>query len=290
MLGTPDPRERRILSDLTTPDASERRILSDLTTPSPVQAPQVLGAGGERRRALGVQRFSLRSRRSAPYSPRCVLQPGAKTLLSLEPSIAHAVHATHAHPPASGSSAVRLELCNCSWKQPLSLGEPRLCQKNTEDHVEYWLLESLGSRYASERQAERQRAGGGLFPPEPGVNLASLAAQQKVDVYFILQPEKETVVGYVALQKSPRDTSATTHQLFQVYVDPRFRRQAFATNALRVLLAGTSEVCVLSPCPVLPGLLAKLGFDCHSDPSAGGAAPDANAIFCRSCPLDQNHD
>lgn len=141
-----------------------------------------------------------------------------------------------------------VKLCSCSWKGTLEPSRPRLCLQNTDEHDEYRLLEAMSRRFTVERAEQ-----GDLAHPE----VARMAASQELQVHFILEPVREVVVGYVALQMAP---SGAQQLLHQVYVEPECRRMGFATTALQLVLAKTSVVALASPSPAAILIMEKVGF------------------------------
>jgi GNAT superfamily N-acetyltransferase len=124
-----------------------------------------------------------------------------------------------------------------------------LCQRDTEEHPEFGLLEAMGRRFRQETGALPLAVG------TPGV--AGRACLQEIEVHFILQPDglSDTVVGYAAFsheeqaQGRPLDAAMgpgglALPELVQLYVEPEFRRRGVATAALGVLLARRNAVLV----------------------------------------------
>jgi len=213
------------------------RALGDLTnTPSPVSLRTFTPP------ATSVQRFSLRSRRALATRPHPYGARGAPPgklpheQLTIPPSVVG----------CTGEGLVRI--CPCSWQRALIPSNARLCQRDTEEHAEFLLLEAMGRRY-------REEVGGALPssrrhrpPPGEGANVPSVAgraALQQLEVHFILQPSADTntVVGYAAF--CPEDElHPERRELYQLYVEPEFRRQGVATAALGVLLARRTALLV----------------------------------------------
>jgi GNAT superfamily N-acetyltransferase len=206
------------------------RTLNDLTnTPSPVHFRASVPP------ATSVQRFLLRSRRAArvshPYGGTGIAEAAAAyPLLKMPPGV------------ACCSTEDLVRICPCSWQRALAPGRQRLCQRDTEEHPEFRLLETMGRRFRQEI---------GALPMAVGTpSIAGRASLQHLEVHFILQPDgrSDTVVGYVALSsegdahdrplglvRAPGGTSFL--EFVQLYVEPEFRRRGVATAALGVLLA-----------------------------------------------------
>lgn len=68
--------------------------------------------------------------------------------------------------------------------------------------------------------------------------LPEKASLQELQVHFIIQPESDMVVGYVAIKPPSIDGPFTLPVLLQCYVDAEYRQRGMASGALRVLLAG----------------------------------------------------
>jgi len=232
----------------------ERKPLVDVTpapVPRPASRPSCSRSLQRAQSGLFLQRFTLKSRRSAPY-PEVAVRPGAAAV----------------KPPnrllRSGELPVALvKLCSCSWDCKLEVSRPRLpCRLDTDEHDEYRLLEAMSRRFAAERAAQGDMA-------EPDV--ARSAADQKLQVHFILEPIQEVAVGYIALRNAGVGTKQFLHQ---VYVEPECRRMGFATTALRLILAKASAVGLASRLPLASLLMERVGF---TDVRAGAQEIHADA-------------
>jgi len=281
-------RDRGVRRDMeVTPVRSDRDLrlpLSDVTPPplSPLRAPRGHNSQAQLSRvetAASVQRFSLRSRRSAPYAEVAV-QPGSDCL---KPP--NRLHMSCEFPAAA------VKLCACSWASTLKQNERRLCERNTDEHDEYRLLEAMSYRFAMERASERETV---------ETNLAKKAAAQDLEVHFILAPTQDVVSGYIAIDKTSPALSNTALgeeefcvqpelSLRQIYVEPECRRMGFATVALKLILAKTSIVALPSPSPEAVQLMERVGFRdsrriyTEGSPELGSPARGIN--FYRASPL-----
>eukprot|EP00930_Biecheleria_cincta_P005689 TRINITY_DN106618_c0_g1_i1.p1 TRINITY_DN106618_c0_g1~~TRINITY_DN106618_c0_g1_i1.p1 ORF type:complete len:291 (-),score=42.95 TRINITY_DN106618_c0_g1_i1:35-907(-) len=260
---TPGPRERRQPFLDLTPSPTGRRGRPD----------QLLGSPD----ATCVQRFSLRSR-SHPYAQdvRSLLQPGR---VNLKPP-----------PDLVERFETVIKLCRCSWTKRLESNHKRICERPTDDHEEFWLLDSMSRAFYGE-QAELE--GGEALLTQEQMQVAVKATMSLLDVSFIIEPGHDTVLGYAALRKagvaaipvplsspvsavsrSGTSTPATEGSipvrpptpgvpmvLSQLYVTSQFRRRGIATAALRVLLAEKNSVAV-EPAQAhqVRSLVRRLGF------------------------------
>lgn len=99
------------------------------------------------------------------------------------------------------------------------------------------------------------------------------ACLNELDVYFIIQAESDTAIGYVALAPlvkrddvgTPEYSQASSKRalpiLAQIYVEPDYRRRGVAFAALRVVLAGCRTVAVGMEVPgECERLLGRLGL------------------------------
>jgi len=249
-------------------------------TPTPPAAP---GAALQHRPTVIVQQFSLKSRRAQPYPCGVVpLTPGDRCL----------------KPPkgiASQLPSAFVKLCSCSWQGTLRVDRPRLCERTTAEHDEYFLLDKMCWQFAAERWGDA-----GMARP-----VAGAACLQELEVHFILEPLEKIVVGYVAFRRGTgpaadattslsdtrqglaplADTNARSGYLVgsdaevsddvysdaaplaqevptlvQIYVVPDSRRQGLAVAALGVLLAGRNAVIVEMATPAVAKQLLRLGF------------------------------
>lgn len=240
---TPDRPKRVPLGDVTPPPVLP--ILNRRNANSALQQLDRRGTDDSRQLKrqqtdINLQRFTLRSRRSTPY-PEVAGQPTVKAL-----SPVNSLRRSSELPVAL------VRLCNCTWRGPLVAGKSRLCQQDTEDHDEYRLLEAMVRRFSIERQSQGEQA---------STNVARLAADQKLQVHFILEPMQEVVIGYVAVEKvNTTKECATELRLHQVYVEKECRKMGFATTALRSILGRGSAVLLEAPTPAAALLMDKIGF------------------------------
>lgn len=163
-----------------------------------------------------------------------------------------------------------VNICDCTADPSLGDGRRRLCRRATDDHDEFRLLQVMNSRFIAD-----SRSGGEA--------IATKACQKEVDVFFILDPDSSTVVGYAAMvpdfdhgiipatgdscpyddEIARRVASAATGPLpllSQLFVEQNARRQGLATATLRVLLAGRTAVAVESPSLATAKAMLRLGF------------------------------
>lgn len=290
--GTPPPLRKRVLEDLTnTPppppitwsrDGLAVEVAAGIARGGQPAASagrlSTRGGGSARTTTTSVQRFSLKSRRThmllwgSGHAPAL-----AHRELRLPPRLAKHLHV----------NVVRI--CSCSWPggSAAARRSPRrrkLCEQSTQDHQEYWLLEAMNRRLIEE-------CGGGA------VRVTDKACLQEMEVYFIVQPDTETAIGYVALRRQAQSAAPTPESagsaeravcllLVQLYVDPDFRGSGSATATLRVLLSGLRSVCV--PAAVAPRygrMLGHLGFHAAGLSAAEGTDDGRRqAIFRRSMP------
>jgi len=273
-------------SSVATPTRPPNRPLGDLTnTPSPL--PEVRRSGEPRRRdddagtvsTAVVQRFSLKSRRVGPK------EQGSNRALSRQGSETYKVAAEvlWTTPQFSFCSLGQVRICPCS--QHVQAEGPRLggnagfearrlCQRDTEDHCEYRLLEVMSRSFVAE------------CGHTPSVrSLAAVASLHELEAYFIVKPSSDLVIGYAAIRPAvPSRAGRYTPTLEEVFVDLDFRRCGVATAALRVLLAGQSSVA-LGKTPdhaVEPtrGLLRGLGFSEHGSLVFVRSSSDGNCTSC----------
>jgi hypothetical protein len=201
--------------------------------------------------------------------------------------------------------------CSCSWQKPACITPGtgrRLCGQNTDEHDEYLLLEAMSRRFLAERRAHGElleldvasmaasqasitssesfdgEAESSAKDEASQSNVALLAACQKLEVHFILEPSQEVVIGYIAVEKArdPSPQSAVKELVLrQVYVEPECRKAGYATAALKMIFSNTSVVAVASPTAAACQLLGKVGFTKRLD-----TEDDSNLIsFHRAQPL-----
>lgn len=258
---------RSPLADVTPPPVSPPGAPRGSGGPSASVDPEQFWCDGDA--GLSLQRFSIRSRRSAPY-PQVPVRPGVDCLKP-PPRLARS---------GELNPGAMVKVCSCSWEGPLKPSQKRLCARDTEEHDEYRLLQAMSRRFA----LERARDGEGAEP-----EVARMASSQKLEVHFILEPSQEVVVGYVALQKAQLASNQEQLRLHQIYVEPECRKTGYAATALRLILAKTSSVAL--PATPLPGIIAlmdRVGFTDSrlllpaGAPELGDGASWIN--FCRATP------
>lgn len=203
---------------------------------------------------IAVQRFTLVSR-GAPPAKR--------------PKVQHEV--LLAPPRVAAQLGEEVQVCKCSQCDRSGLKRrmsgTRLCRRNTEAHPEYALLLSMCERFGAESSDHSAHT------------LVGEACCREKSAYFILGPES-TTVGYVAAelaanrrvrmgQSSVMSDAGDTPgpgagdnvpTILQVYVEPEYRRQGFATEALGLLLRDHDSVRVDSPSLPVLCILEKQGF------------------------------
>ncbi|CAJ1354473.1 unnamed protein product [Effrenium voratum] len=228
-------RKRAALVDLngTALNASRRR----LREADPEEQPE---------EKVAVQRFTLVSR-GAPPAKRGKFE---HQLLRVPPR-------------ASAQLGPEVHICRCSDCDKHGvrrrLSGRRTCRRDTESHPEYALLLNLTDRF----EAECAREGEGL--------VHEVCCREK-SAYFILGPGS-TTVGYVAAEvaanrkvarrvqdPSGHDDDDKVPVVTQIYVEPEFRNQTYATQALQLLLREHSEVRVDAPSDAVCHILERLGF------------------------------
>lgn len=179
-----------------------------------------------------------------------------------------------------------------------------MCDRGTDEHSEYGLLEEMSRRYGQDVGAPP------LLVGAPSV--ARKAALQELEVHLVLQPDSEadTVVGYIAFSsKEDRVQEAgdvLPAELIELYIEPDFRRRGIATAALAVLLARQDVVRMraaagdrgdedlaggaLGPGRIAAQVLARLGFRRDfGGASAVGLGAD-QALYRRGRPLFDGTD
>ena len=175
---------------------------------------------------VSVQRFTLVSRGAPPVRR----QTAQHELLRVPPR-------------DSASLGDEIHVCRCSDCDKHGvrrrLSGRRTCRRDTESHPEYCLLLNLTDRF--EEECHRENA-----------DLVNEACCREKSAFFILGPGS-TAVGYVAaevaanrkvrgLQESDHDDR--TPFVTQIYVEPEFRKQGYASQALFLLLRDHGEVKV----------------------------------------------
>lgn len=261
---------RVALGEVGTPRPARKRVLEDVTnTPPPLAGPTSLGrlaAQAASFAATSVQRFSLKSRQA-----RCV-GSNAVALSHLSLRIP---------PRISGDISGPVVLCHCSWQPGLRGGRRRLCQQDTEDHQEFRLLEVLSSRFMAESGSR-------------AVLVTHEACRQNLEVYFVIQPDSDIAVGYIAFRNFGHQLGASKplSAITQIYIEPDYRRRGMAAAALRVLLAGREHITVeaLAASPDMPPavssqmhrLLRRLGFEaCGASVEASGEDDSQYVLYSR---------
>jgi len=254
-LGAMEQLDGPLTEASSTPRPPRKRVLEDMTnTPAAVMGPSHGGqapaiARAARLAATSVQRFSLKSRRVGTGSGTNYTKLSCPSL-TLPPRIA-------------GEIPGPVMLCHCSWAPGLASGRRRLCQQNTEDHAEFRLLEVMNSRFIEES---------GMT----AVLITHKACFQELEVFFVIQPDSDTVVGYVAFRNFGTSPSGMDRALrpitalSQIYIEPDYRKRGMAAAALRVLLAGRGVLAVeampaapdapLTVASPMHRMLERLGF------------------------------
>merc|ERR1719272_1733788 len=207
---------------------------------SPPRTPQSLEGSASPTATASVQRFSLRSRSARLRVPKNV---GAVSCRRLQ---------LPAHLRNDACQCVRI--CDCTADPCLGVGRRRLCKQATDDHDEFRLLELLNSRFIADCRS------GGTF-------IATRASLSEINIFFILEPLSNAVMGYAAIVPAcehgilpggggqhiddlagvTEATSGRLPLLSQLFVEPQARRKGLATAALRVLLAGQKAAVVACP-------------------------------------------
>lgn len=193
---------------------------------------------------VSVQRFTLVSRGAPPVRR----QTAQHELLRVPPR-------------DSASLGDEIHVCRCSDCDKHGvrrrLSGRRTCRRDTESHPEYCLLLNLTDRF--EEECHRENA-----------DLVNEACCREKSAFFILGPGS-TAVGYVAaevaanrkvrgLQESDHDDR--TPFVTQIYVEPEFRKQGYASQALFLLLRDHGEVKVDGPSDIVSHILKGQGFLC----------------------------
>lgn len=244
---------RSSLSTTATPESSRTRRQE----PTPPRAKRSRKSFASSASNVMVQQFSLRSRLAdsghsrAPTSKSDGPAPTSCRNILVQP----------------GETSLRfnslVQLCPCSWHPNLSHGQPRpLCQRNTEEHDEHALLDTLCRRLAAE-------CGVSVAP-----TLARDACLRKRDVHFIISPlcptenvkTESPVVGYIATRsdlvslQSEAVVDAPLLVISQLFVEREFRGRGLAKGTLTMLLNRKSVLGLDAVTPDLEGLLRSIGF------------------------------
>ena len=171
---------------------------------------------------VSVQRFTLVSRGAPPVKR------------------GQAQHELLRVPPRdSATLGDEIHVCRCSECDKHGvrrrLSGRRTCRRDTEAHPEYCLLLNLTDRFEEECQREN-------------ADLVNEACCREKTAFFILGPGS-TAVGYVAAEvaanrKLRDDSDDKTPLVTQIYVEPEFRKQGYASQALALLLRDHGEVKV----------------------------------------------
>lgn len=266
------PRQSRPLGDIT----SEITNTPCKSTAQRSRGPVTTISGSVA--TSGIQRFSLRSRSATGRRSSIGREAAAVTGIDsnnsvFEPTTMPTCSARLLRvPPRFGGFDMYprpgVRICDCSADPGLRVGHRRLCKRDTHEHEEMQLLEAMNRKFIKDC-----RTG--------GESIASRACLQEMEVFFILEPSSDTVVGYVALKPHTEHgitpgsgglncssdvlEAATTIPrqiplVAQLYVEPGWRRQGFATGALRVLLAGRDAVVADTPSLHAARAMLALGF------------------------------
>ena len=191
---------------------------------------------------VSVQRFTLVSRGAPPVRR----QPAQHELLRVPPR-------------DSASLGDEIHVCRCSDCDKHGvrrrLSGRRTCRRDTESHPEYCLLLNLTDRF--EEECHRENA-----------DLVNEACCREKSAFFILGPGS-TAVGYVAAEVAANrkvrglqefDQDDRTPYVTQIYVEPEFRKQGYASQALSLLLRDHGEVKVDGPSNIVSHILEGQGF------------------------------
>lgn len=272
----------RMLSDITdiTNTPEPRRDQNDAAARSFIFTPEPAGnspAGAMERRldlawgTSSVQRFTLRSRSARQYRGGAGVSAAALGLTKeFDFKFCPASKKLGLPPRLRRWGDHPVHICGCSADPTLSPGTRRLCQRETNEHDEFKLLEEMNRCFINDCQV------GGEF-------IISRACLLQMDCHFIVEPRSDTSLGYVALVHStdhgvmPGDGHLTPSAvsvnvatemaqqrlpvLTQIYVEKEARRQGLASAALRVLLAGYNAVVVDSPALPIGRAMLRLGFE-----------------------------
>lgn len=178
---------------------------------------------------VSVQRFTLVSRGAPPIKRR---QAAQHELLRVPPRDA-----------ATLGDEIHVCCCSDCDKHGVRrrLSGRRTCRRDTEAHPEYCLLLNLTDRF--EEECHRENA-----------DLVNEACCREKSAFFILGPGS-TAVGYVAAEvvanrkvRRQQDPDGSDGQddrtpfVTQIYVEPEFRKQGYASQALSLLLRDHGEV------------------------------------------------
>lgn len=201
---------------------------------------------------VAVQRFTIVSR-GAPPAKRQKAEHGV--LL--------------APPRVAAQLGGEVQVCRCSECDKNGvrrrMSGTRRCRRDTESHPEYALLLAMIEHFEAECL---DRVGQS--------ELISEACCREKSAYFILGPGS-TAVGYVGAElESNRRVRRTVESMsdagdlaagddkvptiLQLFVEPEFRGQGYASEALGLLLRDHDMVRVDDPAPVLLRILGRLGF------------------------------
>ena len=200
-------RKRAALVDLNGSVSRRRLQQSD-----PLELPE---------QKISVQRFTLVSRGAPPVRRKA------------------AQHGLLRAPPGAQLGEAFIEVCRCSECDREGVRRRRsgrrTCRRDTEAHPEYALLLSFTERF--EAEAKRENA-----------NLVQEACGREKSAFFILGPGS-TAVGYVAAEVQANRRAHGVEEdkrplVTQIYVEPEFRNQGYASQALYLLLRDHGEVRV----------------------------------------------
>lgn len=188
---------------------------------------------------VSVQRFTLVSRGAPPAKRK---QPAQHEFLRVPPR-------------DSVNLGDEIHVCHCSDCDKHGvrrrLSGRRTCRRDTESHPEYALLLNLTDRFEEECERENAR------------DAVNEACCREKSAFFILGPGS-TAVGYVAAEVAANrrvqgvqdSDDDKTPFVTQIYVEPEFRQQGYASQALSLLLRDHGEVRVDA---------ATLAFGWHAD-------------------------
>lgn len=176
---------------------------------------------------VSVQRFTLVSRGAPPAKRK---QPAQHEFLRVPPR-------------DSVNLGDEIHVCHCSdcdkHGVQRRLSGRRTCRRDTESHPEYALLLNLTDRFEEECERENAR------------DAVNEACCREKSAFFILGPGS-TAVGYVAAEVAANrrvqgvqdSDDDKTPFVTQIYVEPEFRKQGYASQALSLLLRDHGEVRV----------------------------------------------
>jgi len=207
---------------------------------------------------VSVQRFTLVSRGAPPAKRK---QPAQHEFLRVPPR-------------DSVNLGDEIHVCHCSDCDKHGvrrrLSGRRTCRRDTESHPEYALLLNLTDRFEEECERENAR------------DAVNEACCREKSAFFILGPGS-TAVGYVAAEVAANrrvqgvqdSDDDKTPFVTQIYVEPEFRKQGYASQALSLLLRDHGEVRVDAPGDIVSHILKGQGFICAGSKEGTDGRPVA---------------